>query len=85
MNSVEIKNKAHSLGFDLVGVSPLGPFPEAAFYPEWLERGYAGEMQYLERQKAMKMESASILPGARSIIVSAMNYNSAHAYTQYEP
>jgi len=49
MNSVEIKNKAHYLGFDLVGVSPLGPFPEAAFYPEWLERGYAGEMQYLER------------------------------------
>jgi len=85
MNSVEIKNKAHSLGFDLVGVSPLGPFREAAFYPEWLERGYAGEMRYLERQKAMKMESASILPGARSIIVCAMNYNSAHAYTQYEP
>jgi len=85
MNSVEIKNKAHYLGFDLVGVSPLGPFPEAAFYPEWLERGYAGEMQYLERQKRTKMESASILPGARSIIVCAMNYNSANPYTQYEP
>src|SRR5439155_1593374 len=42
MNSVEIKNKAHSIGFDLVGVSPLGPFPEGAFYPEWLESGYAG-------------------------------------------
>src|SRR5262245_39621657 len=85
MNSVEIKNKAHYLGFDLVGVSPLGPFPEAAFYPEWLEKGYAGEMRYLERQKETKMESASILPGARSIIVCAMNYNSAHTYTQYEP
>src|SRR5205809_1989844 len=41
-------------------------------------------MQYLERQKAMKMESESIRPGARSIIVCAMNYNSAHAYTQYD-
>ncbi|PYS05240.1 MAG: tRNA epoxyqueuosine(34) reductase QueG [Acidobacteria bacterium] len=85
MTPEDLKQKAKDLGFDLVGVSPLGPFPEAVFYPKWLESGYAGEMQYLERQKAAKMEPASILPGARSVIVCAMNYNSSRPYTQYEP
>jgi len=58
MTPEDLKQKAKDLGFDLVGVSPLGPFPEAVFYPKWLESGYAGEMQYLERQKAAKMEPA---------------------------
>jgi len=49
MTPEDLKQKAKDLGFDLVGVSPLGPFPEAVFYPKWLESGYAGEMQYLER------------------------------------
>jgi epoxyqueuosine reductase len=84
MIRAELTQKARDLGFDLVGVAPLGPFPEAVFYPKWLESGYAGEMQYLERQKAAKMEPKSVLPGARSVIVCAMNYNSAQPCTRYD-
>ena len=83
-SKIDIKEKARSLGFDLVGVAPLGPFPEAGFYPKWLESGYAGEMQYLERQKAAKLDPHSILPGARSVIVCAMNYNSAQPLTHFD-
>ncbi len=75
MNSGEIKQYAVSLGFQLVGISPMGSFPEAVFYPKWLESGYAGEMHYLERQKAQRMDPQTILPGVRSVIVCAMNYN----------
>jgi len=84
MTPADIKQKARSLGFDLAGVAPLGPFPEAVFYPKWLENGYAGDMQYLERQKAAKMEPRSVLPGARSVIVCAMNYNGAQPHTRYD-
>ena len=84
MTPADIKQKARSLGFDLAGVAPLGPFPEAVFYPKWLENGYAGDMQYLERQKAAKMEPQSVLPGARSVIVCAMNYNGAQPHTRYD-
>ena len=49
MNSAAITNQARSLGFTLVGIAPIDPTPEALFYPEWLERGHAGEMRYLER------------------------------------
>jgi epoxyqueuosine reductase len=69
MNSTQLKQKARDLGFDLVGVSPVANSPESAFYPKWLENGYAGEMRYLERQKPARMDPASILPGARSVIV----------------
>src|SRR5216684_3591689 len=72
-----VKSVAYSLGFDLVGIAPIGPFAETLFYPKWLEHGYAGEMKYLERQKTAKLQPESILPGARSVIVCAMNYNTA--------
>ena len=81
MTSAEIKAKGKSLGFDVVGISPIGPFPESAFYSKWLENGYAGDMQYLERQKDAKLTPDSVLPGARSVIVCAMNYNVAQPRT----
>jgi epoxyqueuosine reductase len=83
-SKAEIKEKAHSLGFELAGVSALGPFPEAEFYPKWIESGYAGEMQYLERQKDAKLQPESMLPGAKSVIVCAMNYNTAQARTPFD-
>jgi epoxyqueuosine reductase len=82
-SNADIKSKALALGFDLAGVSPLRPFPEAAFYPKWLEHGYAGEMRYLERQEPAKLQPDSLLPGARSVIVCAMNYNTPHPATQF--
>jgi epoxyqueuosine reductase len=84
VTAISIKQRAIALGFDLVGVAPVGPFPEAVFYPQWLESGYAGEMQYLERHKAAKMDPGSVLPNARSVIVCAMNYNSAQPRTQFD-
>jgi epoxyqueuosine reductase len=84
MTGAAIKEIGKSLGFDLVGVSPIGPFPESVFYPKWLESGYAGEMKYLERQKDAKMAPAAVLPGARSVIVCAMNYNTERPRTSYD-
>jgi epoxyqueuosine reductase len=54
------------------------------FYPQWLERGYAGEMRYLERQKPERMQPESVLPGAKSIIVCAVNYNTRRSVTQFD-
>ena len=79
----DIKKKAFALGFDLVGIAPLGPFPESGFYSTWLESGYAGDMQYLERQKQAKLRPESVLPGAKSVVVCAMNYNTSRPLTQW--
>ena len=63
MNAEEMRNYAGTLGFTLTGIARIEPTPEGAFYPEWLDRGYAGEMHYLERQKAARMDPQSVLPG----------------------
>ena len=84
LTAADIKEKARSLGFDVVGVSPIGPFPESGFYSKWLEKGYGGEMHYLERQEAAKMTPDSVLAGARSVIVCAMNYNAAQPRTAFD-
>jgi epoxyqueuosine reductase len=68
-----IEAHAKSLGFDLCGVARAQQFPELAKTEEWLARGYAGEMKYLADPR--RREPASIMPGIRSVIVCALNYN----------
>ena len=71
--------QARELGFDLCGVAPADAFAELANYSEWLERGYAGEMDYL--RDARRGDPRTVLDSARSLIVVALNYNSAYPYS----
>jgi epoxyqueuosine reductase len=52
-------------------------FPELAHTQEWLDRGYAGEMRYLHDPRRTDPQSA--MHGIRSVVVCAVNYNTAHA------
>jgi epoxyqueuosine reductase len=80
-----IKRSAVEAGFDLAGVSSVHEFPELAHFPEWIAAGRAGEMKYLEsRDHAGQLRRASLrsaFPWARSVIVCAVNYNTAHPYS----
>jgi len=49
LSTAAIKQHATSLGFDLCGVAPAEAFPELEFLPEWIARGYAGEMEYMKK------------------------------------
>ncbi|MGB6545306.1 MAG: tRNA epoxyqueuosine(34) reductase QueG [Candidatus Acidiferrales bacterium] len=70
-----VVERARALGFDLCGVARAEDFAELARLPEWLARGYAGEMQYLSNPR--RASPAAAMPGARSVIVCALNYNTA--------
>lgn len=72
--SQRIKAEAYARGFDLAGIAPLGPADTAAAFDRWLERGYAGTMQYVERGAAKRRDPRLVLDGARSAIVVAMEY-----------
>jgi epoxyqueuosine reductase len=85
-----IVERARAAGFDLCGVAPVAgdnsapatapgkpsarSFPELDRLPEWLARGYAGEMSYLHDPR--RSDPRQVLEGARSLIVFALNYNS---------
>jgi len=66
---------AREVGFDLCGIAPATEFPELRHLEEWLERGHAGEMRYLHDERRRSIRHA--LEGARSVIVCALNYNTA--------
>jgi epoxyqueuosine reductase len=75
--------RARTVGFDLCGVVSLRAgeeaaemFPELAHLDDWLARGYAGEMKYLRDPR--RADPRSVLEGAQSAIVVALNYNSPH-------
>lgn len=75
-----IKEQAHLLGFDLVGITGAEPSAFAEEYRDWVERGYAGEMHYLTRNIERRLDPRELLPDARSIIMVGMNY-----YTEESP
>lgn len=80
-----VKRAAHDVGFDLAGVAPVADFDELAYFPRWISNGHAGEMKYLEARDdagRLKRESLrSAVPWARSVIVCAINYNTAQPYS----
>ncbi|MFY9691798.1 MAG: tRNA epoxyqueuosine(34) reductase QueG [Candidatus Acidiferrales bacterium] len=73
-----IAERARALGFDLCGVAPVAAeyLAELSRLPEWLDRGYAGEMKYLH--DARRADPRQVLDGAKSMIVVALNYNTPH-------
>lgn len=70
----QIKVHAQELGFDLVGIAPLGPVETAAYFDEWIAAGYAGEMAYLERGAEKRHDNRRPFEGVTSAVVVGMNY-----------
>jgi epoxyqueuosine reductase len=74
-----ITKRAKELGFDHCGVVRVEAFPELALFKEWLTRGYAGEMSYLENPR--RRNPALVQENLRSAIVCALNYNTDFPYS----
>ena len=69
-----VKAQAYGLGFDLVGITTLGPMETAGTFDAWIEKGCAGEMDYLSRGAAKRRDSRLAFGGATSAIVVGLDY-----------
>ena len=69
----QIKERAHALGFDPIGIAPVSALADDHF-STWLSRGYHGQMAYLERNAQKRLDPKKVLEGARSILSVALNY-----------
>jgi epoxyqueuosine reductase len=76
---------AQEAGFSKAGIAPI-PQPGQpeltefeTYFENWIERGYAGEMEYLKRRdldnRLLRSSLRIAVPWARSVIVCAANYN----------
>ena len=70
----ELRAFARELGFDSCRVAACAPPPHAGEFLYWLRDGASGEMSYMERGEEKRCDPQKVLPGARSVIVMALNY-----------
>jgi epoxyqueuosine reductase len=77
MGSLEtrIKQWAHDLGFELAGIAAASPADGFDRLRDWLDRGFAGEMAYMQRHAEARRHPGSILPEVRSVVMVGMNYD----------
>jgi epoxyqueuosine reductase len=77
-----IRQLALECGFEMAGVAPAMPLPEAAYYRQWVRAGYAGEMRYLtDRRAVVRDDPRNLLPSARSVICVGKLYNGPEPYS----
>jgi epoxyqueuosine reductase len=68
------KAEAYALGFDLVGITDLGPMNTADRFDAWIAEGRHGAMDYLARGAEKRRDSRRPLPGTTHAIVVALDY-----------
>src|SRR5712692_8375433 len=81
VTAAAIKARAAELGFDLCGIAPASDHPELSFFRDWLDRGYAGNMAYLNRSADRRADVRRVMPSARAVIVTATIYNTNRPYS----
>jgi epoxyqueuosine reductase len=69
-----LRAAAYGLGFDLVGLTTLGPVGTAPQFAEWIAAGRQGSMDYLARGATLREDSTRPEPGMVSAVVVAMDY-----------
>ncbi len=75
----EIKQKAKSSGFDLVGITSAEPVDSVRiqYFKKWLTAGCHGKMTWLAKNIDKRFNPALLLTGAKSVICTALNYKPA--------
>jgi epoxyqueuosine reductase len=80
-----IKQSARDAGFDVCGIAPVCDFGELHVFPRWIAEAKHGEMKYMEARdqdgELKRSSLARVAPWARSVVVCAINYNTAHRYS----
>jgi epoxyqueuosine reductase len=83
--ALRVKNTVRECGLDLVGIAGVAAPPALAFFPEWVARGYAGEMAYLTGQVHRRADLRTAFPWARSVICAGLQYDTPFPYSTQAP
>ena len=75
-NTRLIRSFAKELGFDFVGISKAAFLEnEAPKLEQWLQKGYHGQMQYMENHFDKRLDPRLLVDGAKSVISFLYNYH----------
>ena len=80
-----IKQEAKRLGFLACGIAKAEFLSEEAPRLEkWLQKGFHGEMQYMENHFDKRLDPRLLVPGAKSVISLLLNYHTDQLQTDNE-
>jgi epoxyqueuosine reductase len=69
-----IKRWGQELGFQQVGISDTRLEEDEAYLLQWLQAGYHGEMEYMQRHGTRRSRPAELVPGTVRVISVRMDY-----------
>lgn len=71
-----IEAEALRLGFSACGFAKAEPVSDemAQIVDYWVEQGYHADMQYMERNRHLRLDPTQLVPGCKTLIVVALNY-----------
>lgn len=79
----KIKQKSSELGFHKTGIVRAAALAdEETRLRRWLAENYHGTMQWLEREPEKRADPQILFPGAKSIVVVALNYFTPHEHEE---
>ncbi len=69
-----VKNKMLASGFSACGVAKVENLQNAEkYFKSWLSQGFNGSMDYMGRNLDKRLDPSLIVPGAKSMVVAALN------------
>lgn len=72
--ALRVKEAAHRVGFDAVGIARADRSADADRFREWIARRYHGEMAWMESRPERREDPRVYMPGAVSIVCVAQSY-----------
>ena len=69
-----LRKLATALGFAECRVAAAQAAPHGDLFRQWVAEGCHGDMAWLAKRVERRVDPREVLPGARSVIVLAMNY-----------
>ncbi len=70
----KIRRQALDLGFEGFGVAPPDVAGAGEWFQQWLAQNFDGEMQYMKRGEAKRLDLDRVLPGVKSVICLSTSY-----------
>jgi epoxyqueuosine reductase len=73
--SAGLRLQAQQLGFSQIAFAKAGELTkEARRLEDWLNKGYHGEMRYMENHFEKRIDPRKLVPGAKSVVCLLFNY-----------
>jgi epoxyqueuosine reductase len=70
----QIRQWAKQLGFGLIGIAPVRLAEDEARLQRWLELGFHGEMDYMQKHGSKRSHPEELVPGTARVISVCMDY-----------